>query len=329
MKITFVNYSAGICGGNRVLFEVANGLVNKGHDVEFHSLQSQDWFPLKAPLKVYPNAQQMPEAIPESDVVVATWCLTAYIVDAVKGRKGIPAYYCQHYEPIFFFKPEDKETVAKTYDLPLNLIANSPWLQQMIKQKHNRDSTLIVPGVDHKVFQPQKVERDPKKLKVLAFASATPFKGFYDTVLPAFQFVSRRVKDVELHLYGADLPIPYEFKVTKYPRLTDIQLATLYSGCDLCVSGSWAESSPLPPLEAMACGCPVVCTQPGTEHYGTGIERVLPRAPRTLGAKIVTLLQDPETRASMTAQSLKDVQAFSWENTINGAEQFFKNLIGE
>lgn len=338
MKISFLNFGSDRCGGNRVLYEVVNGLVVKGHEVGYYALANQNWFPLKVPVTVCKTPQDLQNTVPESDVLVATWCATAPIVDAIKGLKGVPAYYCQHHEPIFFFTPEEQHFVESTYRLNTNYIANSPWLQTILKEKYGKESTLIVPGVDSKVFSKTPTLNDAKKpqpentpLKVLAFASMTPFKGFYDTVLPAFNYVYRKLGGkVEFHIYGnLDPSIKYPVPIMAHNNLTDMQLAELYRSCDLFVSGSWAESSPLPHLEAMACGCPVVCTQYGTEHYGEALVRVQPRAPRLMGETILAVLANPELRTKMSLLGAETVKQFTWQNTVNQAEQYFKTLIGE
>ena len=270
--------------------------------------------------------------------MVATWCATAPIVDSVKGVKGVPAYYCQHHEPIFFFSPEEQKFVAETYKLNTNLIANSPWLQKTLKEKYDRESTLIVPGVDMETFtntpslnskEMPKAETDVP-LKVLAFSSITPFKGFYDTVLPAFQFVHRALgRKVEFHLYGNPALETPNVPTIKHGSLSDLELAELYRNCDLFVSGSWAESSPLPHLESMASGTPVVCTEYGTEHYGEALVRVKPRAPRLLGETILSVLDNAELRGKMSLLGSETVKEFTWQRTVNETEQFFKELIGE
>ena len=339
MKLSFVNFGSDRCGGNRVLYEVTNGLIQKGHEVTYLALQPQNWFPLKVPITVCKNPQELQATIPESDIVVATWCATAPIIDAVKGIKGVPAYYCQHHEPIFFFTPQEQQFVESTYRLNTNYIANSPWLQQILKEKYGQESTLIVPGVDTQIFTPPPSLNDVKKLeaenneslKILAFASMTPFKGFYDTVLPAFHFVHRALgMKVEFHVYG-NLPQTekYPVPIISHNNLTDLQLAELYRGCDLFVSGSWAESSPLPHLEALASGCPVVCTEYGTEHYGEALVRVKPRAPRVLGTTILQVLDNCELRQKMRLLGLESVKEFIWQNTVDAAEKFFKEIIGE
>lgn len=339
MKISFLNFGSDRCGGNRVLYEVVNGLVVKGHEVGYYALANQNWFPLKVPVTVCKTPQDLQNTVPESDVLVATWCATAPIVDAIKGLKGVPAYYCQHHEPIFFFTPEERHFVESTYRLNTNYIANSPWLQAILKEKYGKESTCIVPGVDSKVFSKTPTLNTHKMptsetdapLKVLAFASMTPFKGFYDTVLPAFNFVHRALgKKVEFHIYGnLDPTAKYPVPIICHRDLTDLKLAELYRGCDLFVSGSWAESSPLPHLEAMACGCPVVCTQFGTEHYGDALIRVQPRAPRQLGAVILEVLEHADLRTKMSLLGAETVKQFTWQNTIDQAEHYFKGLIGE
>ncbi|MGD6850754.1 MAG: glycosyltransferase family 4 protein [Candidatus Bathyarchaeia archaeon] len=370
MKLSFVNFGSDRCGGNRVLYEVVNGLITRGHDVSYLALADQNWFSLKTPITVCKSPQDLVSAIPESDVLVATWCATAPLVDQVKGQKGTPAYYCQHHEPIFFFRPEEQEFVAATYRLNLNLIANSPWLAGVLKEKYGRTSSLIVPGVDQTVFKPNAavasakhdadVEREkafadykdklqavvkPDDLpqlgkcapfKVLAFASQTPFKGLFDTVLPALNHVYRLLGDaVEFHLFGAlpHAPVGYPErflqKIVMHNPKSDTELAELYGGADLVVSGSWAESSPLPHLEAMACGTPVVCTEYGTEHYGDALVRVPPRAPRLLGDTVFKVLANRELREKMRLLGLEDVKQFTWQNTVDGAERFFKELVGE
>ena len=329
MKVTFITYFLGRCGGNRVLFEVANRLIKKGHEVEFISRTAQKWFPLKAPVTVIQDPRQMPERIPESDFVVATWCQTAFVVDTVKGRKGIPVYYCQHDESLFFPDQKNKDMVKKTYGLPLNIIANSPWLAAVLKAYYKRDSVTIIPGVDQKTFKPRKTKKESDVFKVMLFATKAYFKGFYDTTLPAVYFLSRNVPKTEVHIYGAELPIPYKFKTVHHGRISDKELAKLYGNCDVYVSGSHAESSPLPHLEAMACGCPIVTTIFGSEHYGNSLRRVVPRAPRVMGEALVDLAMNRDQLAKMRKQGLKDVKPFTWERTAECVELYLKGLLGE
>lgn len=309
----------GIGGGNRVIFEVSNRLSERGHNVKLVALKPQNWFPLKPELIVCDKHQNLPDAIPESDVLFATFCWTAYVVDKVKDRKGTPAYYCQHYEPYVFNDAEQQKAIAKTYELPINLIANSPWLQQTLKEKHGRDSHLVVPGVDAETFHAHQTE-DHEKFRICYFSTLDQFKGLYDTTLPALRNVWQHNKNIEFHTYGADAPYP--IPIVNHGRLSDDELAHLYSSCDLYVCGSWYESSPLPHLEAMACGCPVVSTPIGVEHYGDAIMRVPAHAPEFLAQKILTYIDNDIDKPEMA----ETVKQFTWDKTVDSVEEFMRDL---
>jgi glycosyltransferase involved in cell wall biosynthesis len=328
MKITFVNYKLGICGRNRTLFEIANRLIDNGDDVLFVAQTDQKWFPLKAEIIKVPNPQDMAKAIPESDFVVATWCQTIPIVDSVKDKTGIPVYYCQQHEPIYFIDPQMKKMVARTYKMPFHLITNSPWLEAIIKSEYNRESTIILPGVDQNLFKPKR--RKKKKtntFKVGVFSSRLRFKGFYDTTLPALRYLTRHYNATEVHIIGDNLPIPYKINFIHHKRVSDKRLAKFYNEIDVFVSGSHIESSPLPHLEAMACGCPVVSTMFGNEHYGDSILRVIPKAPRRLGETLKSLALNRGKLVKMRKQGLEDVKPFTWTRTAESLQTFFKYTL--
>ncbi len=132
MKITFVAPSLGLGGGIRVVFEYANRLTDRGHEVSivyplmptnrkpgFSMISSikrmgsaalnimrgnnVDWFDVKAKLVRIPTIN--PSAIlntehlvPDADVIIATAWETAYFVNNLNDRKGKKFYFIQHYE---------------------------------------------------------------------------------------------------------------------------------------------------------------------------------------------------------------------------------------
>lgn len=51
MKINYTMFGTGLTGGVRVLLEIANGLVDRGHEVTITSIGNENdhkWFPLDA-----------------------------------------------------------------------------------------------------------------------------------------------------------------------------------------------------------------------------------------------------------------------------------------
>ena len=96
----------------------------------------------------------------------------------------------------------------------------------------------------------------------------------------------------------------------------DDEFVALYRGADFFVYASTYEGFGLTPLEAMACGTPVV--SPGTtslaEVVGDAGHIIEPSA-RGVASGIVTLAGDPALRAEQAERGLERARDYSWENT--------------
>ncbi|HUK63275.1 MAG TPA: glycosyltransferase family 1 protein [Dongiaceae bacterium] len=95
----------------------------------------------------------------------------------------------------------------------------------------------------------------------------------------------------------------------------DSDLACLYAGAMLYVQPSLAEGFGLPPLEAMACGAPVLSSDAGAlPEVLNGAARLLPpRDPEAWAAAVTTLLGDPAERGRLVAAGLARAARFTWE----------------
>jgi glycosyltransferase involved in cell wall biosynthesis len=94
-------------------------------------------------------------------------------------------------------------------------------------------------------------------------------------------------------------------------------LAALYGGAALFVYPSLYEGFGLPPLEAMACGVPVLVSNVSAvpEVVGSAGVTVNPREPEQIAAEMVALLGDQERRRLLASAGLERAALFSWENT--------------
>lgn len=352
-----------LTGGTRVIFEIANRLAERGHEVTITSLKKRDisWFPLKAEV-IYVKRSILPRiinyalkkaelrisldlieslanTIPDCDINVATFCFTAFAVH--RSVRGVPFYHMQHYETLFFGEetsygspdPYSKQIAEETYYLPLNKMANSTWLKNIIKEKFGVDCPVINPGINLDTFKPHEVEKKEEIKRLVCFGKSAPLKGL-QYAFEAIKIVRKERSDVKLILYGSEpklkllSPIPCEYVY----RPDDEELAKLYSSADVFVLASLYESFPLTPLEAMACGAPVVTTKYGTEDYAVDGETALvvpPKNPKKMAEAILRILQDEGLKEKLRKKGLGVAKQFTWEKTVNKLEHMFKKALTE
>jgi len=97
----------------------------------------------------------------------------------------------------------------------------------------------------------------------------------------------------------------------------DEDLPALYSGADLFVFLSLYEGFGLPPLEAMACGTPVIASNTSSLPEVVGDAGILvdPHDVAGLVEAIERLLTDDHLRAGLRARGLEQAGRFTWEKT--------------
>lgn len=112
-------------------------------------------------------------------------------------------------------------------------------------------------------------------------------------------------------------------------RVPDDDLPLLYSLCDLFVFPSLYEGFGFPPLEAMACGKPVVCSNASSlpEVVGDAGVLVSPYDVDGLADAMDQLLCDPERRASLGRQSLARAKRFSWEDSARQTLEIYRRVV--
>jgi glycosyltransferase involved in cell wall biosynthesis len=185
-------------------------------------------------------------------------------------------------------------------------------VRELIRMKVPRRTACVVPcGVDLRSFAPDevvKVRRERPRL--LSIGRLVPRKGV-DTAIHAL----RHVPDAELLIAGgppADL-LDEDPEVRRLRRIaekagvadrtrflgrvTRPDVPALMRSADLVVTVPWYEPFGIVPLEAMACGVPVVASAVGG-HLSTVVSGVTgllvpPRRPAVLGKALRKLLADP------------------------------------
>jgi glycosyltransferase involved in cell wall biosynthesis len=118
-------------------------------------------------------------------------------------------------------------------------------------------------------------------------------------------------------LFEAIKKSPAQERIVLTEYLNDDELRALYSSCSAFIYPSIYEGFGLPPLEAMACGAPVIASHIPALEETTGGAAVLfePNDVNSLASAIVDLLQSSELRSRFSALGRVRAAEFTWEKT--------------
>jgi glycosyltransferase involved in cell wall biosynthesis len=113
--------------------------------------------------------------------------------------------------------------------------------------------------------------------------------------------------------------------------LGDEELRALYSSCRIFVYPSLYEGFGLPPLEAMACGAPVIGGRVAAlqEVLGSAARLVDPLNVEALAGSIVELIENDEERRRLASNGPKHAANFSWEETARRTLQVYRGAVSE
>ena len=171
----------------------------------------------------------------------------------------------------------------------------------------------------------------------LLFVGTVEPRKNLSTLLPAFEEVLRmREKPVQLVIAGRKGWLVDDFfESTKRSTaaanivftgyLADEDLSALYSSCAALIYPSIYEGFGLPPLEAMACGAPVIASNiPAiTEGVGAAARLVSPARIPELTHSLVELLDSTLIRKELASAGAERVAQFSWSRTATATQAVY------
>jgi GT2 family glycosyltransferase/glycosyltransferase involved in cell wall biosynthesis len=327
LRIAYVTEGTGVGGGHRDIFEHLNRLAARGHEVSLYTLgDPPDWFPLRVPAHGFEDYEELVAALaPLEAIKVATWWNTAAPVWLASVLHGIPVYFVQDIETSYYPDHERaRHAVLDSYRPEFRYMTISAWNRERLREL-GLDAELIPPGIDLDTFGPRAdvVRREDM---VLALGRSNPLKNLPLT-LDAWRALA--APRPELCLFGIEPELATDPGMRHVQSPDDEQVNELFCQASVFVQTSTHEGFALPPLEAMATGCAVVCTDAhGNRDFCVdGVNCLMPESdPTSVSAALARLLADPELRARLGQAGIETAQEYAWELRIDALEGFFEGV---
>jgi glycosyltransferase involved in cell wall biosynthesis len=113
--------------------------------------------------------------------------------------------------------------------------------------------------------------------------------------------------------------------------LPDETLSAVYRLASVFVFPSLYEGFGLPPLEAMACGTPVITSNVSSLPEVTGDAALLvdPTDASAIAAAITRVLSEPGLREDLRARGLARARQFSWERSVKEIRDIYQQVAAE
>jgi glycosyltransferase involved in cell wall biosynthesis len=249
---------------------------------------------------------------------------------------GIPVYFVQDIETSYY--PDDeavRHAVIDSYRPEFRYMTISGWNRERLREL-GLDAELIPPGIDLDTFRPR-ADVARREDMVLALGRANPLKNLPLTVAAwrALDGRSGSGARPELCLFGVEPELARGKGIAAGDGVRyvvspdDERVNELFNQATVFVQTSVHEGFALPPLEAMATGAAVVCTDAhgNRDFCRDGVNCLMPEAnAAAVSAALARLLGDPELRAQLGRAGIETAQEYAWERRIDALEGFFQRV---
>jgi len=312
MRISLFLPHVGVFGGVRRHLELGNEWTAMGHEVTLHHPAGTPpaWLPFHG--RTVPLAEA---ARGSSDLAVCgdagTWA--AFRRHAAARH----VYYC--------VLEGDPGLEAALADPVVTLMANSGPLRARLERRARRPVLDGAGGIRTERFRPDPARRAASPLRVLVNGRRSREKKGTDLVLRALAGLTGRVPAFETVLFDAldpvtnrqdprdGAPLPPGARFVLDP--SQDELVALYQSSHVFVAAErkagWCNTA----LEALACGCGLVCTRSGTADFARHGENALVtwRHPWSLRPAIARLLRDTPLRGRLGAAGPASAGPWAWD----------------
>lgn len=354
MRVTFLLpcYAWAPSGGIRVVYEYANRLSRRGHQVSIvqplhlkytpdeqlsarqwlrqkhYSLRSWiskpsfDWQPLDDKVQTLFVPSSDSSYVPDADVIFATSWHTVRSVLECSEAKGQKCYLVQSYETW----QGPAELVDATWLAPLHKVVIAKWLMEKGTELGCRDLTYIPNAINHDIYHlTQPIENRARQV-AMAF-STERVKGSSDGIM-ALKIARQKFPDLKVVFFSTSRRQSWVPEWVEYHRNPpqDFIVQQIFGRSSIFLCPSLLEGWPLPPAEAAACGSAIVATDIGgireyVQHNVSGLLSPVGN-PQSLADNLCLLLEHESLRFRLARAVNTFVSSLSWERSTDLLEQF-------
>ena len=206
---------------------------------------------------------------------------------------------------------------------------------------------IIPPAVDHHLYYPSRNKKCLSKYgigegeKVILYVGAEEPRKNVQFLVNSFSKLKNRIPQVKLLKVGTPNYIGVREKLLKQIEALNLQkdviftgyvseseLAEIYNAVDLFVFPSLYEGFGIPPLEAMACGTPVITSNTSSlpEVVGDASIVVDPYDINKFAEEMYEVLTNDDLKKEMIGKGLKRSKMFSWDNSAKKTLKVYKEF---
>lgn len=208
--------------------------------------------------------------------------------------------------------------IARFYDYPL-------------------ENIYVVPNAVGPAFRPfcARACTSTAQPYLLAVSSPTAHKNF-DRMVEAFLSLEG-FEHVELRIVGSthgafaapSSSLAGNRRIRVLGRLSDEELIEEYQGATAFVFPSLYEGFGIPPLEAQACGCPVIAARAASipEVLGNTALYFDPLDVASIAQSMGRILEDGRLRQDLRSRGQANVRRYSWQSSARRVSQLIDNAL--
>jgi len=271
-----------------------------------------------ATLTIYDPRKDSIQDLPETDIAVCTFWVSAYFLLRFNQTKR-KYYFIQDYEPLFYEGGSISALAESTYRFGFEGIVNTPGLLRAVNQRHGLQGVSFTPAVDPRYYNPQE-QKNNTKIRIFFYARPNNPRNAFNLGVMIIKILLSKYKDqIEIVTAGSawkEKNFDLKGNVINLGLLKSLQeVGDLYRSCDIGFVYMLSKHPSYQPFEFMASGVATVTNNNEDNLWflkdGTNCLVAEP-SPAAMAEKIGWLIEDQKLRKKIQ-QGGYDTVSTDWQ----------------